>query len=90
MLGAIVTVAMVRSTRQHLALTPLRFTRLASVSQRARDVVEVERVVVSRQFGLGDLFVRRFLAAHDEFVATALQQGRLTASMRAVISSLAG
>ena len=89
-LGAIVTWAMIRSTRQHLALTPQRFTRLASVSQRARDVVEVERVVVSRQFGLGDLFVRRFLGAHDEFVAVALQQGRLTASMRAVISSLGG
>ena len=87
-LGAVVATAVLRSTRAHLALTPQRFARLAAVSQRARDVVEVERVVVSRQFGLGDLFVRRFLTAHAAFAQIAAQQGRLSASMRAVVSSL--
>ncbi len=87
-LGSVVAVATIRSTRAHLALTPQRFSRLAAVSQQARDVVEVERVIVARQFGLGDLFVRRFLSAHDAFGAVAQAQGRLTATMRAVVSSL--
>ncbi len=87
-LGLIVTLAILTSVRRHLALTLQRFARLSAVSQRGRDVVEVERVIVARQFGLGDLFVRRFLGAHREFAETARAQGVITASMRATISSL--
>ncbi len=87
-MGLVVALAVIQSSRRHLALTLQRFARLSAVSQRARDVVEVERVIVARQFGLGDLFVRRFLGAHSEFAETARAQGAITASLRAVISSL--
>ena len=87
-LGVVVAAAMVQATRRHLALTAQRFARLAAVSQRARDVVEVERVVVARQFGLRDLFVRRFLDSHADFAVIAAAQGRVNASMRAAVASL--
>ena len=87
-LGAVVAAVMLRATRAHLALTTARFARLGAVSQRARDVVEVERVVVARQFGLGDVFVARFRDAHAQFAAVAEAQGRVTATMRAAQSSL--
>ena len=87
-LGAAVAATMLASTRRHLRLTGQRFVRLAAVSQRARDVVEVERVVVARQFGLRDLFVRQFVAAHERFAEVAARQGRVTADLRASVSSL--
>ncbi len=87
-LGLVVALGMLRVTRRHLALTGERFPKLAAVSQRARDVVEVERVVVARQFGLRDLFVRQFLTAHEAFIKVAHAQGRVTASVRASITSL--
>lgn len=87
-LGVIVTAAMLRATRAHLALTAPRFLRLSAASQRARDVVEVERVVMSRQFGLADLFVDRFVDSHEDFTAVAHRQGMVTASIRAWLSSL--
>jgi ABC-type multidrug transport system fused ATPase/permease subunit len=69
----------------HLKLTAIRFQALADLSQRARDVAEVERVVLARQFGLGDRFVQAFLAAHREFIRVVLVQMKLTASVRSAL-----
>jgi ATP-binding cassette subfamily B protein len=72
----------------HLQLTAIRFRALADLSQRARDVAEVERVVLARQFGLGDRFVQAFLTAHREFIRIVLVQMKLTASVRAALLGL--
>ena len=74
--------------RRHLRLTAPRFARLAALSTTARDVTEVERVVLARQFGLGDLPVRRVLAAHERYLEVALAQGRLQAGVRASLLAL--
>ena len=74
--------------RRHLGMTATRFRRVAALSQAARDVVEVERVMLVRQFGLGDRFVAAFGAAHDALHEVALRQGRLSAAIRACMSVL--
>jgi ABC-type multidrug transport system fused ATPase/permease subunit len=61
---------------------------LADLSQRARDLAEVERVILARQFGLGDRFVRGFLDAHDRFADISIRQGRITATARAMTLAL--
>ena len=73
---------------RHVRMTAERFRRTATLSQSARDVVEVERVLLTRQFGLGDRFVRGFVAAHAAFREIALRQGRLSAAIRAGMSVL--
>ena len=70
-------------SRRHLRLTAERFRRLATLSQTARDVVEVDRVLLTRQFGLGERFRAAFLDASAAFVDIATRQGRLTAAVRA-------
>jgi len=79
---------MIGGSRRHLTMTAERFRRLATLSQSARDVVEVERVLLTRQFGLGDRFVRGFAAAHGAFRTVALRQGRLASAIRAGMSVL--
>ena len=78
----------VGGSARHLKMTAERFRRTATLSQTARDVVEVERVLLTRQFGLGDRFVRGFADAHAAFRAIALRQGRLTAAIRSGMSVL--
>ena len=79
---------MIGGSARHLRMTAERFRRMATLSQSARDVVEVERVLLTRQFGLGDRFVRGFARAHAAFRAIALRQGRLTAAIRSGMSVL--
>ena len=79
---------MIGGSMKHLAITTERFLRLATLSQSARDVVEVERVLLTRQFGLGDRFVRAFDAAHAAFGHVALRQGKLSAAIRSGMSVL--
>ena len=74
--------------KRHLGMTAERFRRVAALSQAARDVVEVERVMLVRQFGLGDRFVEGFRAAHAALHDVALRQGRLSAAIRAGMSVL--
>ena len=74
--------------RRHLGMTAERFRRVAALSQAARDVVEVERVMLVRQFGLGRRFVAAFGTAHDALHRVALAQGRLSAAIRAGMSTL--
>lgn len=76
--------------RRHLRLTQVRFERLAELSQRARDVAEIDRILLTRQFGLGDRFVRLFIASHEAFATISLRQARLSATVRALIQSLGG
>ncbi|MEJ5915136.1 ABC transporter ATP-binding protein [Pseudokineococcus sp. 1T1Z-3] len=87
-LGLACGAALVQGTRRHLRLTGDRFVALARLSGRARDVVEVERVVLARQFGLGDLPVRQMMAAHEEYADVAVRQGRLTALVQALLLGL--
>ena len=79
---------MIGGSARHLGLTGERFRRTATLSQRARDVVEVERVLLTRQFGLGDRFVRGFAAAHAAFRDIAFRQGRLSSAIRSGMSVL--
>jgi len=74
--------------RRHLALTGERFQRTAALSQAARDVVEVERVMLTRQFGLGRRFVHAFHAAHGAFHDVALRQALLSAGIRSGLAVL--
>ena len=74
--------------KKHLGMTSERFRRVAALSQAARDVVEVERVLLVRQFGLGDRFVDGFGRAHAALHDVALAQGRLSAAIRAGMSVL--
>lgn len=80
--------AMLWGSRAHLGLTGRRFAALAELSQSARNLVEVDRVMLTRQFGLGPRFLDHFNAAHDAFRAIALKQGRLTAAVRAMLGVL--
>jgi len=79
---------MIGGSARHLGLTAERFRRTATLSQSARDVVEVERVLLTRQFGLGDRFVRGFASAHTAFRAIAFRQGKLSAAIRSGMSVL--
>lgn len=88
LLLALCAAILVGGSVRHLRLTAERFRRLATLSQCARDVVEVERVLLTRQFGLGDRFVRGFAAAHAAFREIALAQGRLAAAIRSGMSVL--
>ena len=87
-LGLVSALALVQGTRRHLGLTGPRFAALARLSQRARDVVEVERVVLARQFGLADLPVRQLMDAHEEYVGVTLRQGRLSATVQSLLVAL--
>ena len=87
-LGLAFALVVGQSVRKHMELTGPRFLRLAELSQRARDMVEVDRIILSRQFGVGDLFVRLFMQAHEEYVEIALEQGRLTAVVRSSLLML--
>ena len=87
-MGLLFAGGMIYGTRKHMELTDEKFRRLADLSQRARDVVEVERVLLSRQFGVGDLFVRLFMRAHVGFMQISLVQARLTATIRSSIMML--
>lgn len=87
-LGAVSALALVQGTRRQMRLTNPRFARLSRLSQKARDVVEVDRVVLARQFGLADLPVRQMMAAHDEYAEVTLRQGRLTALVQAILIGL--
>lgn len=82
-MGIVCSIGIAYGTHKHMALTSEKFRRRADLSQRARDVVEVDRVLLSRQFGIGDFFVRLFLGAHDLFVRVSLAQARLSALVRA-------
>lgn len=88
LLGATFAAGIVIALRRHMALTGQKFVRLADLSQRAREVVEVDRIVLSRQFGIGDFFVRRFMQAHAAFVAISLAQARINATVRSAILML--
>ena len=88
LLLALCAAIMIGGSARHLRMTAERFRRMATLSQSARDVVEVERVLLTRQFGLGDRFVRGFARAHAAFRAIALRQGRLTAAIRSGMSVL--
>jgi len=79
-----------RSLRNHRQLTDTRFVHLAELSQRAREVVEVDRIVLARQLGLGDHFVDRFIDGHSEYVGVVREQQTLTASLRAALVGLNG
>lgn len=79
-----------RGVRRHLGLTGERFARLSELSSRARDVVELERVVLARQFGLGDFFLRDFGAAHERYTDVVRRQGRVNAGIVAVYTTLGG
>ncbi len=73
---------------RHLRLTGERFRRLAALSERARDVAEVERVMLARQFGLGDRFVRLMMKAHDGYGEALQRQAALAATVRASLLAL--
>lgn len=73
---------------RHARLAGLKFRRLADLSQQARDVVEAERVLVARQFGLDNRFVDRFLDAHRDYAQVLLAQTRLAANIRAWLMAL--
>ena len=90
LVGVVFAVWVGYGLRAHLALTGERFRRQADVSQRAREIVEVERVVVARQFGLGMRFVDTFLDAHDRFTDVVLRQGKLNAVVRSALLGLNG
>jgi len=83
---ALCTLLLGTGALRHLKLTSERFKRLADLSQSARDVVEVERVQLTRQFGLGSRFTDQFEQAHQAFRKIAFRQGRLTAGIRASVS----
>ena len=85
---ALCALIMAGGSMRHLKITAERFLRLATLSQSARDVVEVERVLLTRQFGLGDRFVRGFTNAHTAFRDVALRQGKLSAAIRSGMSVL--
>ncbi len=87
-LGVLFGLALVWGVRKHMTLTGERFARLADLSQRAREVVEVERIVLARQFGIDDFFVRVFMQAHEKFMAVSLLQGRLKAGVRSSILTM--
>ena len=87
-MGLLFAGGMIYGTRKHMELTDEKFRRLADLSQRSRDVVEVERVLLSRQFGVGDLFIRLFMQAHLGFMQISLAQARLTATIRSSIMML--
>ena len=73
---------------RHLRLTSERFRRLATLSERARDVAEVERVMLARQFGLGARFVRLMLDAHDAYGDALRRQAALASTVRALLLAL--
>jgi len=90
-LGAVVSLCALIfgiGARRHLALTGQRFQRTAVLSQAARDVVEVERVMLTRQFGLGRRFVNAFHDAHAALHEVALRQALLSAGIRAGLAVL--
>ncbi|MEE8600441.1 ATP-binding cassette domain-containing protein [Euzebya tangerina] len=86
----VIGTVMARSVRRHLDLAGDRFAALADLSQRAREVVEVERVILARQLGLGERFVDTFLRAHHTYVDVSLAQERITATLRASLLGLNG
>ena len=88
LLGIMFAVGITIALRRHMALTGQKFARLADLSQRAREVVEVDRIVLSRQFGIGDFFVHRFMQAHAAFVTISLAQARINATVRSAILML--
>jgi len=79
-----------QSLRKHGGLTDERFGHLAELSQRAREVVEVDRIVLARQLGLGNHFVDRFIEGHGRYVAVLARQQTLTANLRAALVGLNG
>ncbi len=87
-IGGVVLV--LQSLRRHGELTGDRFLRLADLSQRARELVEVERVVLARQLGLGTRFVDSMLDSHARYVEVLGQQQRLTATLRATLVGVNG
>ncbi len=86
--GLLATAAMALGLRRHLSLAGERFRAIADLSQSARDVVEVERVVLTRQFGLGRVFIDGFLAAHGRYVEVTHRQNRVAAGVRAGVLML--
>lgn len=86
--AAVVVVLSVRTMRAQLAISGRRFRALADLSQQAREVVEVDRIVLGRELGLRDHFVEAFLATHRRFVDVSLEQARATATLRASLSGL--
>ncbi len=88
LLGATFAAGILAALRRHMRLTGQKFVRLADLSQRAREVVEVDRIVLSRQFGIGAFFVRRFMQAHAAFVEISLAQARINATVSSAILML--
>ena len=76
--------------RRHMRLTAERFRRQAALSERARDLCELDRTVALRQFGLGGTMAGRFEAAHERAVAVNLDQQRLAQVGRAALIALNG
>lgn len=75
------------ATVRHMKLAPERFKRLADLSQSARDIAEIDRILLSRQFALGDRFFRQFSACNRRFLEIVFKQGRLRASARSILLS---
>ena len=75
---------------RHMRLTAERFRRQAALSERARDLCELDRTIALRQFGLGGTMARRFEEAHEGAVAINLRQQRLAQIGRAALIALNG
>ena len=74
--------------RANLRLTGPHFERLADLGQSARDIVEVERILMRRQFGLGTVFIDKFLGNHGVYSEVKLKMGQLRATFRSIMLSL--
>lgn len=58
---------------RHLPIEKRKFLALAELSDRARELVELERLILARQFGLKDYFEHRFQAALQGFLSAWLE-----------------
>ena len=87
-LAGVFAIAVVDALRRHARLTTERFERLAETSQRAREVVEADRIALTRHLGLGRRFLTRYLSAHGRLTGVQLEQGRLSGDVRASTGAL--
>ena len=74
----------------HMRLTGERFRRQAALSERARDLCELDRAVALRQFGLTETVRGQLLNDHDGAVSITLRQMKLAQAGRAALIALNG